>query len=79
MLGRQPSPILGDTDGHNFILILIDGLENRGGREQRPAAAAAEVTDKFASNSGRSVCSTISEAESAIWSPAAVGVRQMSA
>src|SRR5580692_9660118 len=30
----DPSALLGDADGHNFVFIFVDGVENRRGREQ---------------------------------------------
>src|ERR1035437_10430553 len=35
-VGRSyPSPFLGDTDGHNVVFLLIDGVQDRGCRQQR--------------------------------------------
>src|SRR5580704_1832907 len=34
-IGRSdPSALLGDADGHYFVLVFVDGVENRRGREQ---------------------------------------------
>ena len=30
----QPAPVFGDADGHDFVFIFIDRVENRRGREQ---------------------------------------------
>src|SRR5580704_4557494 len=32
---RDPVALLGNTDGHDFKLVLVDGMEDRGGRKQR--------------------------------------------
>jgi len=35
-IGRcHPSSLFGDADGHDFIFVFVDGVENRRGREQR--------------------------------------------
>ena len=41
----DPSAFLGDADGNNVVFLLIDGVQDRGGRKQRDfvlAAAPAE-------------------------------------
>src|ERR1035441_10928549 len=41
-VGRSaPSPFLGDTDGHNVVFLLIDGVQDRGRRQQRDFMLAA--------------------------------------
>ena len=49
-IGRSdPSTLLGDAYGHNFVFIFVDGVENRRGREQRDfmltAAPAKQDSD----------------------------------
>ncbi len=41
MPGREPAAFLGDADGHDFILLLIDCVENRRSGEQRDFVLAA--------------------------------------
>ena len=43
---RQPAPILGDADGHDFIFVFVDGVENRRSREQRNLMLAAAPAKK---------------------------------
>src|ERR1700690_2740065 len=32
---RHPSTLFGDADRNNFVLVFVDGVKNRRGREQR--------------------------------------------
>ena len=34
VLGREPASVFGDADGHHVVLLFIDCVEDRGGREQ---------------------------------------------
>src|SRR5271167_3766740 len=47
--GGDPSALFGDADGHYFVFIFVDGVENRRGRQQRdlmlPAASAEQDAD----------------------------------
>src|ERR1039458_7253438 len=49
VLRREPAPVLGDADGHDFVFVFVDGLEHRRGREQRnlmlPAPPAKKTSD----------------------------------
>ena len=46
VLGGEPAAIFGDADGYDFILIFIDGIENRCGGEQRDFVFAAAAAKK---------------------------------
>src|ERR1700674_506894 len=48
IVGGDPSALLGDADGHNFVFIFVDGVENRRGREQRDFMLSAAPTKQNA-------------------------------
>src|SRR5581483_7790736 len=48
MLGGKPAAVLGDADGYDFKLVLIDGVEDGCGREQRHFMLAAASPEQNA-------------------------------
>jgi hypothetical protein len=48
VFGRQPAAFHGDAGGQNFILLFINGVENRRRRKQRHFMLDAAPTEKGA-------------------------------
>ena len=48
MLGGQPSAFLRDPDGHDFLFVLVNRIENGRSRQQRDFVLAAAPAKKDA-------------------------------
>src|SRR5271157_925017 len=45
--GRDPSSLLGDADGHDVVLLLINRFQDRGRRQQRNLVLAAAPAKQY--------------------------------
>ena len=48
MFGGKPAAFLGNADGHDFIFVFVDGVNNGGGGEQRDFVLSAAPAKKDA-------------------------------